>query len=107
PRPVPPDHAEYLRPVQGSAEPLDQRAGPDSHAHVPGRHHLIAAPLGYFESERHRAIGANHRAEAGQAIEALAPALGLAAVLPRDVAGDVILLARDEALLLIEGPLLS
>src|SRR5262249_15197295 len=81
PHPVLADHAQHVRATQGSAEPRDQSAVSDPHTHVPSRHDLISAPLGHFEPERHRVVGTDHLGETRQAVEALAPALGLLAVL--------------------------
>src|SRR3989442_4371711 len=91
---------------QRSAEPLPQRAAAARHARVLCRHHLIATPFGHLEPQRHRAFGPDHRAESRQPLEAFAPALGLFAVLARDVARDVVLFVRDGPLLLLERPLL-
>src|SRR2546426_1044455 len=55
---------------------------------------------------RHRAVGSDDRADPGQPLETPAPALGLFAVLSRDVARDKVLLVRDGALLLLERTLL-
>ena len=100
------DDPQHTGSLQRPAEPLHQRARADRHAHVLCRHHLIAAPFGHLEPQRHRAFGPDNRAEPRQPLEAFAPALGLFAVLARDVARDVVLLVRDGPLLLLERPLL-
>src|SRR2546429_9845884 len=89
-----------------AAESLLQGVRADRHAYVLGSHHLIAAPFGHLEPQRHRAVGSDDQAEPGQPLETPAPTLGLFAVLSGDVARDVVLLVRDGALLLLERTLL-
>ena len=55
---------------------------------------------------RHRPVIADRRAQSRQSLQPLATPLRLLAVLPRDVARDVVLLVRDLPLLLVELPLL-
>src|SRR5207237_1537192 len=69
-------------------------------------YHAIAAALGDVEANRHRVVVTDRRAETRQTLEPFAPALGLLGVLSRDIARDVITLARDFSLLLVEGALL-
>src|SRR5207245_1434197 len=105
-RPVASDDSHHAGSLQGAAESLHQGTRGDRHAHVLGSHHLIAAPFGHLEPQRHHAVGSDDRAEPRQPLETLAPALGLFAVLSSDVARDVVLLVRDGALLLLERTLL-
>src|SRR5256884_6154652 len=105
-RPVASDDSHHAGSLQGAAESLHQGPRPARHAHILGSHHLIAAPFGHLEPQRHRAVGSDDRAEPRQPLETLAPALGLFAVLSSDVARDVVLLVRDGALLLLERTLL-
>src|SRR5258705_111225 len=108
PRPVATDDAEYAGPLQRSAEPLDQRPweGADPYAHVLRADDLITPPLRDFEAHRHRPFGADDGAEPRQPLEPLAPAFCLFGVLTSDVAGDVVFLVCDRALLLVVRPLL-
>src|SRR5882762_299543 len=106
PRPVASDDPDHAGALQRAAESLHQGARADGHAQVPCGHYLITASFGHLEPQRHRAVGSDDRAEAWQPLEPLAPALGLFAVLSRDVARDVVLLVRDSTLLLLERPLL-
>src|SRR5256884_4597674 len=105
-RPVASDDSHHAGSLQGAAESLHQGVRADRHAYVLGSHHLIAAPFGHLEPQRHRAVGSDDQAEPGQPLETPAPTLGLFAVLSGDVARDVVLLVRDGALLLLERTLL-
>src|SRR5438445_7763525 len=106
--PVAADDAEHAGPLQCSAEPLNQRAwwGADPHAHVLRADDLIATALRDFEAHRHRPFRTDDGTQSRQPLEPFTPAFGLASVLPRDVARDVILLVGDRALLLVVRPLL-
>ena len=106
PRPVASDNPHHARSLQRPVESIDQGARADPHAHVLCAHHLIAAPLGHLEAQRHRAVGPDDWAEPWQPLETFAPAFGLLGVLSGNVARDVVLLVRDGALLLLERPLL-
>src|SRR3989454_9092625 len=56
-RPVASDDSHHAGSLQRAAESLHQGARADRHAHVLGSHHLIAAPFGHLEPQRHRAVG--------------------------------------------------
>src|SRR5437879_2039585 len=105
-RAIAPDDPQHAGPLQRPAEALDESARADAQAHVLRAHDLIAAALRHLEAHRHRSFRADHGAEPRQPLEPLAPALGLPGVLPRDVARNVVLLMRDDALLLIVCALL-
>src|SRR5205085_12503680 len=100
------DESHDVGSLQRSAEPLHQRALADGDTDVLSRHDLIAAPFTHLEPQRHRPFGRNDRTEPWQPVEPFAPALGLFGVLPRNVAGDVIALFGNDALLLLERALL-
>src|SRR5512145_509464 len=106
PRPVASDDPEHAGTLQRSVEPLHQRALADRDTGVLCRDDLIATPIGYREPQRHRPVSPDDRAEPRQTFEAFAPPLGLFAVLPGDVAGDVVALFGYGLLLLFERALL-
>ena len=106
PRSVAAENPQDAGPLQRATEARHQGPRADPDAHVPDGEHLVAAALGHLEPQRHGALGPDHRTESWQPLQPLAPALGLLAVLPGDVAGDVVLLVRNGALLLVERPLL-
>src|SRR6185295_13219991 len=67
---------------------------------------LVAAALVGGQAERHGTVLPGRRAEAVDAFQAPAAALGLSAVGARDVPPDEVLLGREAAGLLREGALL-
>jgi hypothetical protein len=69
--------------------------------------HLIASPLGDIEPERHRSFRPDRRTKSRQAREEFPPALRLTRVLSGEIATDVVLLAGNELLLLVERALLG
>ena len=86
--------AHDLAAADPGGEVVEQRAALHLEPDVGGDQHLIAAALVRRETQRHRAFLARRRTEAADPVEPPPPALGLRAVLSRDVAADVILLRR-------------
>src|SRR5688500_13006297 len=68
--------------------------------------HLITATLARLEPERHRPIRPRWRTQSRQPLQTLPAPLRLLGVLASDVPPNVVLLSRDDPLLLVERPLL-
>ena len=100
------EESNRLAAHQRDGEIADENAILHADRDVLGDDDAISAALAGLEPHRHDALVGRRRAQARKSIEAFAASFRLLAVLPRDVARDVVLLGGDLFLLLRELPLL-
>src|SRR5215208_5522626 len=101
------DESEYLVALQNTREAIDERAVAHLHRGLVRHHHAVAPSILHLEPKSHRVFLAHRSAHPRESRQELAPPFCLFAILPGEVARDVILLARDGPLLLVEGTLLG
>jgi hypothetical protein len=107
PEPFGADESNTIAPHQRGRNASQQNTTVDIHSGVLGGDHAIPTTLADIEADGHGVAVGERRAETRKPVETLPPPFRLLAVLPGDVASDVVLFRRDATLLLIELTLLA
>src|SRR5262245_36541390 len=101
-RAVRPDQTEHVSAHERSGGVVNENALVDLYRRSLRDGDTVAAASDGTETQRHRRVVGRRSAETSHSRQTSASPLRLAAVLPGDVARDVVLLARDLALLMFE-----
>src|SRR5688572_15459637 len=100
------DQTDDVSPANPLGEAVEQHATLDREPELSKGDDLVSTTVSRLEEQRHRPVGAGRRTQPGQAVESLPAPHRLSRVLAGKISLDIVTLASDRSLLLVEGPAL-